>query len=102
MTSGMKRSNLDRKLREDFYNSKVVILFLGKIQGQENSIENHWMLPELKYALSHGIPCFVYTTSEVSEEEIKSLVLPLLEVSTVRDPDHFAATLRQNLTQLML
>lgn len=96
----VRNSNLDREIRDDFYQSKVVVLLLGT--GQRwRSIEDNWAIPELEHAISIEMGCFVYVTAEMSEEELTRLQLPI-DAVVVRDEDHFAATLRQNLEQLMI
>ena len=96
----VKKSNLDREIRDDFYKSKVAVLLLGTGQGW-SSIEDNLAIPELPHAISFRIVCFVYVTAETSKEEIKKLNLPV-EVIKVRDKEHFEASLRKNLEQLMI
>lgn len=96
----VRKSKIDREIRDDFYQSRVVVLLLGTGQGW-SSIEDNWVIPELEHAILLGIVCFVYVTAETTEEYIQSLSLPV-EVIKVRDKDHFETSLRQNLEQLMV
>lgn len=102
LTLDVKDSNLDREVRDDFHKSNVVVvLLLGKKQRREgSSVGDNWAIPELKWVISNGIAGFVYTTDEVTQEEINSLDLPV-DVVIVKDLNHFETTLRQDLEQLM-
>lgn len=102
VTLAVRNSNLDREIRDDFYNAKVaVVLLCGKDQrGEGQSIGDNWAIPELKHVISYGRNCLVYATAEATDEEIESLDLPV-DVRTVRDADHFAIALKQDLEQLM-
>lgn len=97
---GARNSNVDKDIRDYFCQSKVIILLLGK--GEEwRGISDHWPIPELEIAVSMGIACFIYTTTEIMEEEVENLGLPVKTV-IINDEDHFATTLKQNLSQLII
>lgn len=97
---GTRNSSLDKDIREDFFQSKVVILLLGKGDEREDIID-HWAIPELEIAISMGIACFIYITSELTEEEIQGLGLPV-EPVMIDNENQFAVNLRQTLNQLMI
>ncbi len=90
-----RRSSLDREIRDDFYNAKVVVVVLGRGKGWR-SMEDIWALPELKHAAEMGIKCLVYTTENITEEELKSLELPVPPVF-IKDVNDFRTTLRKDL-----
>lgn len=95
----VRTSTLDKEIRDDFYQSKVVVLVLGK--GEKwKSIGDNWAIPELDHAISSGIKCFVYITSQITEEEIRSISLPINPV-IVRHEKHFGTILKQSLEQLL-
>ena len=91
----VRGSSLEREIRGDFDQSKVVVLLLGKGEGWRD-IKDNWALPNLKHALSMGVVCFVYTATEITEEELRSLNLPV-DAVTVRNVDQFISRLRQDL-----
>ena len=94
-----RKSNFDKEIRDDFYQSKVVILFLGKGEGWK-TIEDNWALPELKQTISFEIKCFVYVLARITKEEIKSLNLPI-DPAVVENKDYFETILKQNLLTLL-
>lgn len=95
----INKSNLDREMRDDFYQSKVVLLLLGTGQGWR-SIGDNWAILEMNHALSMGIECLFYIMDEVTQEQVRNLNLPI-DAVVIRDENHFTATLKQDLQQLM-
>ena len=101
-TLDVEKSNVGREIRRDFRESEaIVVLLFGKSQRRENSgIGDNWAIPKLPEAVSQGTDCLVCATTEVTEEEIKNLKLPI-DVVTVKDESHFETILRQYLKKVM-
>jgi len=94
----IKKSNLDREIRDDFYESKLVIIMLGKTNGIE-SVKDEWVLLEIDHAINLGIQVIIYLTKEISEEEKIGLNFPVKPI-TIRDLNHFESLLEGNLRRL--
>lgn len=99
MDLGTKNSNLSKEIRDDVYQSKVVVLVLGKGEGWR-SLADNWIMPELRHIISFGIRCFVYTLPTLTNEEINSLNLPADPI-IAKNKDHFGTILKENLSSLL-
>jgi len=95
----IKKSTLDREMRDDLYQSKVLVVLLVKEKDGE-SIKDNWALPELTHIIASGIRCFFYITSEITQEETKELNLPI-EAIIVENEKNFETILKQSLQELL-
>ncbi len=94
-----RRSSLDAEIREDFYKAKAIILVLGRGGGWRRN-EDNWAIPEMKHAFSMGIKCLIYTTAKMTEEEVKSLQLPVDPI-VIKDEKELEVILKQTLEKLL-
>jgi len=90
-----KSSNLDKEIRDDFYESKIAIIVLGMQKGGKE-IGNNWAIPELSSAISIGIKCFVYILAKITKKEIEVLNLPLDPI-IITDERDFESKLERDL-----
>lgn len=96
----VRNSSLDREIRDDFYNAKVVVIVLGK--GNEwRNIDDNWATPELECTARFGISCLIYSSVELSLEEVKLLKLPFNPV-VVKDETDFSVIFEHDLQKLMV
>jgi hypothetical protein len=94
------QSTLDREIREDFYNSKAVVVVLEPtVSGGTNRIPDFWARRELSHALDRGIPVLVYVVSETPAQAEDATPIPVYGVVT--NESDLAAILTHNLQQLM-
>src|SRR5258708_22870150 len=54
-----RESNLDREIRDDFYGARACVLYFGQPKDASTH-DDHWALPELRYAIDRGIECLIY------------------------------------------
>jgi hypothetical protein len=88
------KSLAGRTLRDDFYSSRVAVIFLDP-----QTMADNWAVPELShYVKSH--PLIIYATADTPEQEIAKLKLPV-PIVFVHDEAEFERDLNARLKQMM-
>lgn len=95
-----RESNLDKEMRDGFYESKVIIIYIG--EGLKwRGVNDNWAIPELEHAIARGTACLFYYVESIHKKELPRLPLHITSVP-IRDEDHFKNTLMKDLRQFML
>jgi len=66
----IRESSLDREMRNDFYGSRALALYLGTPKPGSTHHDN-WVLPELKHAIAQGMECLIYVSPTFPRELLK-------------------------------
>lgn len=77
----VRNSNIDREVRDDFYGSQVVVLYLGQPKPGSDHRDN-WALCEMKIARDRNKVCLVYTSTDfpsdvLDEYGIRDIAVPI-------------------------
>lgn len=101
----VRKSSLDKEIRDDFYRSKVVVVLVGSHKGWKNS-GDCWALPELAVAESKGIDVLIYAVSDTAGNDALALLSPTheskpLSFTEVANTDEFETALQDHLQDLI-
>jgi hypothetical protein len=59
----VRDSNVDAKMRDDFYGARAIVLYFGSPKDGSN-YEDHWVLPELRHAVAAGVDFLIFVSED--------------------------------------
>jgi hypothetical protein len=66
-SKGLRQSNFDREIRDDFYAARAFVLYFGSPK-EGGDHEDHWVLEEIRHLIGSGVPCLAYLSKDFPEE----------------------------------
>jgi len=97
--AAVRQSNQDREMRGDFYGAQAIVLYFGSPKDGSDH-EDHWILPEVKYAVESGLFCLVYVSKDFPKDILAKHGYNR-EAKVMSAEDDFGAILRDDLQKFI-